>query len=114
MHEGLLFSTKTLPNIFAVSIILKLTEQEQEAYYGDLSTATYPELRQDYLLARRRFRKYTGRAPRHVRRPRHPFGHGRGSSGYSGGFGRGFGRGSGKGFGKGFGNSSALGPAVAQ
>ena len=85
-----------------------MMEQEQKTHDGDLGSTTITELRQEYLLARRRFRKFSGRAPRHVRRPRHPFGRGRGSSGCFGGSGKGFGKSSGKGFGGGSLLSSAV------
>ena len=49
------------------------TDAENLEYYGDLSNVTYDEVRHQYLVAKRRFRRFTGRPPR-----RHRLGKGKG------------------------------------
>ena len=47
------------------------SDAENLEYFGDLSSYTYDDLLHQYLIAKRRFRKFAGRPPR-----RHRFGKG--------------------------------------
>ena len=61
------------------------SSQEYHAFLGDLSGATYEGLRQDYLLAKARFRHLSGRFSRRSRFPRRaPWAKGRGKKGRGG------------------------------
>ena len=68
---------------------------EYQAYLGDLAGASYEGLRQEYLLAKARFRHFSGRFSRRTRFPRRaPWAKGRGKGKGR----RSKGRGKGKGF----------------
>ena len=83
------------------------TTEDLASYYGSLHGVTEQELRQDYLFAKRRFRRFTNKGPRRTRFPRRPSSSWGSSGGKGGKFGRSF---KGKGTGKGHFAGFPLGP----